>query len=72
MKIKKDYLIQSFQRWPEVIKDAREGDLIDFDMPSFCSGDYSAKIFKDEFGLYINSEDNSLDGCRDFRLKKKK
>jgi len=44
-----------------------EGDKIIFEMPSFCSGDYEAVVKKDKnFGLYINSEDNYFEGCRDF------
>jgi len=43
------------------------GDVIEFEMPSFCSGEYKAVVQKDDnFGLYINSEDNYFEGCRDF------
>ena len=45
----------------------KAGDVIKFEMPSFCSGDYSAVVKKDkEFGLYIDAEDNYFEGCRDF------
>ena len=45
----------------------RAGDVIEFEMPSFCSGDYKAVVMKDEeFGLYIDAEDNYFEGCRDF------
>ena len=48
-----------------------EGDVIEFEMPSFCSGDYNAVVKKDDdFGLYINSEDNYFEGCRDFIVKR--
>ena len=39
---------------------------IRFEMPSFCSGDYTAKIYKDELGLYIDAKDNYFRGCRDY------
>jgi len=44
-----------------------EGDVIEFEMPSFCSGDYKAVVKRDEdFGLYIDKDDNYFEGCRDF------
>jgi len=52
--------------------DVEEGDSIVFDMPSFCSGDYSAEVMKDEHGLYIKKSDNYLKGCRDFFVYKNK
>jgi len=43
------------------------GDKIVFEMPSFCSGDYEAVVKKDEdFGLYIDKDNNYFEGCRDF------
>jgi hypothetical protein len=51
--------------------DMEEGDTIEFEMPSFCSGDYSAKIYKDsKFGLFIFKEDDYLSVCRDFKIIK--
>lgn len=47
----------------------KEGKTIYFEMPSFCSGDYEAKIYKDELGLYIDKDDNYFEGCRDFYIK---
>lgn len=42
-------------------------DVIEFEMPSFCTGDYKAVVKKDDdFGLYIDSKDNYFEGCRDF------
>lgn len=64
----KQYLIQIFQQDKKFLKEAKEGDIIDFDMPPFCSGDYTAKIYKDNNGLYIKKEDNYLSGCRDYVL----
>lgn len=49
----------------------QEGDEIYFEMPSFCSGDYKAIVYKDpEFGLYIRKKDNYFKGCRDFSVKR--
>jgi hypothetical protein len=45
----------------------QENDVIEFEMPSFCTGDYKAIVKKDpDFGLYINKEDAYFEGCRDF------
>jgi hypothetical protein len=45
----------------------QEGDVIEFEMPPFCSGDYKATVKKDpDFGLYIDKDDNYFEGCRDF------
>lgn len=68
----KDYLIQVFQEDPAFLNSLKEGDIINFEMPPFCSGDYSAKIYKDDKGLYINHEDNFMKGCRDFSIRKSK
>jgi hypothetical protein len=47
----------------------QEGDQIVFEMPPFCSGDYAAIVKKDpDFGLFIESEDNYFEGCRDFEV----
>jgi hypothetical protein len=46
-----------------------EGDIITFEMPPFCSGEYGAVVKKDEkFGLYIDDDDNHFEGCRDFTV----
>jgi len=67
----KQYLIQLFQNDKNLLANAKEGDVIDFEMPSFCSGDYQAKIKKDNNGLYIDKSQNYLSGCRDYSLIKK-
>lgn len=54
----------------ENIEGVEEGDTVYFEMPPFCSGEYEAKVYKDEKGLYINKEDNFFEGCRDFRVNK--
>ena len=47
----------------------QEGDIIIFEMPPFCSGDYKAVVRRDkDFGLYIDQEDNYFKGCRDFKI----
>lgn len=64
------YLVNIMQHMkPEYREQFKEGKTIVFEMPSFCSGDYTAKIYKDELGLYINSDHNFFDGCRDFSIE---
>ena len=47
--------------------DFQEGDVIEFEMPPFCSGDYKAVVKIDpNFGPYIDDDDNSFEGCQDF------
>jgi hypothetical protein len=49
--------------------DFQEGDVIEFEMPSFCTGDYKAVVKKDPFfGFYINKKDARFEGCRDFEV----
>jgi hypothetical protein len=51
----------------------QEGDVIEFEMPSFCSGDYVAKIFIDNDGdPYIDKNQNHVGGCRDYHYITKK
>ena len=46
-----------------------EGKTIVFEMPPFCSGDYEAKIYKDEIGFYIDhSSHGYFRGCYDFNV----
>lgn len=46
-----------------------EGDLVVFDMPGFCSGNYQAKVKKDEDGvLYINKKNCFFNGARDYYI----
>jgi hypothetical protein len=67
----KQYLIQLFQHNKKLLIEAKENDIIEFEMPSFCSGDYHAIIYKDDNGLYIEQTNNHLSACRDYRLIKK-
>lgn len=45
----------------------KEGDIIYFEMPPFCSGEYSAKVKKDDIGLYFEGN-NYMKSCRDYRI----
>ena len=68
---KKIYLNNLFQDDLELFKSIENGDVIDWEMPSFCSGDYQAVVYEDELGLYIKSKDNYYKGCRDLYIIKK-
>jgi hypothetical protein len=49
-----------------------EGDIIEFEMPPFCSGDYQAEVYIDNDGdPYIDKNDNYFEGCRDFSIIKR-
>ena len=57
------------KNWFDDSQTINEGDILVFEMPPFCSGDYSARIFVDECGEpYINQDHNFYDGCRDFYI----
>lgn len=64
--MKKDYLIQVLQNHSKFLSSLSEGDVIEFEMPPFCSGDYKATVYKDKQGLYIKKSENFFKGCRDF------
>ncbi len=68
--MKKTYLAQILQDEPVIFSNIAEGDTIEFEMPSFCSGDYLATVYGDANGLYINTSDNYFEGCRDFGIIK--
>lgn len=53
------------------VLDVKEGDVIVFEMPPFCSGDYEAVVMKDNRGLYIHKDNNHFDGCRDYEIRRK-
>lgn len=49
-----------------------EGDTVNFEMPSFCSGEYTAMVYLDnDNDPYIKKSDDYSDGCRDYFLIKK-
>lgn len=61
-KDKRKYISQ----WFEDTEIFMEGDTLVFDMPSFCSGDYTATIHLDNDGdPYIDKKYNYYEGCRD-------
>ena len=59
------------KKWFYDPKTLYSGDVLVFEMPSFCSGDYSAQVFFDEDGdPYIHKDYNFYDGCRNFYIMK--
>lgn len=51
------------------LSNVQEGDIIRFEMPPFCSGEYTAVVRKDDkHGLYIDKSDDFFDGCRDYEV----
>jgi hypothetical protein len=63
--VKKYYIDKHIQYIPDV----KEGDIIYFDV-RMGSGEYDAQVFRDEEGLYINSDNNFFMGAMDYRLNK--
>ena len=58
------------KEWFNNDQNFKEGDVIEFEMPSFCSGDYEAKIYIDNDGdPYIDKSDNYYNGCRDLYVR---
>jgi len=51
-------------------KEVKVGDTLYFDMPSFCSGSYSAKVQKDDQGFYIDKKDDFFIKCLDYRINR--
>lgn len=48
-----------------------DGDILVFDMPPFCSGDYSTVIHLDNDGdPYIDKSESYYEGCRDYYIRK--
>lgn len=49
-----------------------EGDILEFEMPSFCSGTYETKIYLDNDGdPYIDKFESYINGCRDLFIQTK-
>ena len=50
----------------------KEGQQITFDMPGFCSGDYTFKVIKDETGLLTlkDAPEKIFKGARSWHVKK--
>lgn len=56
-------------KWFDNNQKIKEGNFIKFEMPSFCSGTYEAKIFIDNNGEpYIDKSNNYYKGCRDYYI----
>lgn len=53
-------------------EDCKEGDIIRFDMPPFCSGEYLALVKETPKGeVYIDKDDAWFEGCRDWTILRK-
>lgn len=49
----------------EEVKNVEKGDIIRFNMPPFCSGEYLALVEEDEKGLYIDKKNQGyFEGSR--------
>jgi hypothetical protein len=60
------------KEWFNETQKFKEGDIIEFEMPSFCSGDYLATIYLDTDGdPYIEKSQNYYSGCRDLFIIEK-
>lgn len=67
--MKKYYITNHIQYFSvEDIANLRDGAKIIFEMPSFCSGDYTGIIYKDDLGYYINAENNWFSGARGYKI----
>lgn len=54
------------KQWFDDNQEFKQGDTLVFEMPPFCSGDYTAKIHLDSDGdPYIKKSKNFYKGCRD-------
>ena len=50
---------------------AKEGDIIEFIMPGFCSGDYIYKVEKINNKLVLKDAPSKIfNGCRDYKIIK--
>ena len=55
--------------WFTDIQEFNEGDVLDFEMPPFCSGDYSTPIYLDTDGdPYIHKDEEYFKGCRNYYI----
>lgn len=58
--------------WFQPEQKYNEGDTLLFEMPPFCSGDYTAKIYLDTDGdPYIEKSKDFYKGCRDYFIQQK-
>ena len=64
---------QYIKHWFKKDQQFNDGDILQFEMPPFCSGEYSTRIYLDTDGdPYINKSESFYNGCRDFYIKTKK
>lgn len=61
----KEYIVDLFDLTTESVE---EGDIVRFEMPPFCSGEYLQEVKSNQGQLYI---DEFWEGCRDYELIKK-
>jgi hypothetical protein len=67
-KNKRTYIMEFFNSCDDI----KDGDIIEFEMPSFCSGEYRARIYIDNDGdPYIDQDEDYFSGCRDYEIIKK-
>lgn len=60
------------KEWFDVAQEYNDGDILDFKMPSFYGGEYSAKIYIDSDGdPYIEKSKNYYEGCRNYEIRQK-
>ena len=52
------------------VQGVRAGDIIRYEMPPFCSGEYLALVREDRGGTYIDAKDNFFSGCKDYSIVK--
>lgn len=58
------------REWFNKDQEFKDGDILEFEMPPFCSGDYKARIYIDNDGdPYIDKLDNYYEGCRDLFVR---
>lgn len=50
--------------------EVEEGDIIRFEMPPFCSGEYVTIVETDDNGNYIKKKDDFFEACRDYEIIK--
>lgn len=63
----KYYIMNEISKYK--IFNIKEGDIIYFEMPPMCSGEYFVRVYKDEYGYYI-TETPYFERCVDFRLNR--
>ena len=58
------------REWFNKNQEFKDGDILEFEMPSFCTGDYEAIIYIDSDGdPYIYKSNDYYKGCRDLFVR---